>query len=260
MTAFDIVDGGFEVLRADPRRFATIAIAFVAPVELLGAYLSRNAFGGLSFDEVLQQSFTTGTTPSSGTSSASGTLTLLLSSLLLVFVAGAVARTVTAWYAGGDVSAGAALGAAGRRWWALMLAWLLVHVAELVSCIGVVTALMVMALFAVTAPVIVVEGLGPVRAMRRSWRLVRRRLWPTVGTCLLTALVAQLVTFAFAAVSSVFLGVSWGWIVNAALSTVAALLAAIVVAGATTLLYLNLRVRTEGLDLEMRAAAVFGGP
>src|SRR3546814_12414872 len=49
----------------------------------------------------------------------------------------------------------------------------------------------------------------------------------------------------------------FGWVLLAASGVLTSLITMPVVAGATVLVYLDLRVRTEGLDLELRAPEAF---
>jgi hypothetical protein len=58
--------------------------------------------------------------------------------------------------------------------------------------------------------------------------------------------------------ASLFFGTEGiGWILPAAVGVVSSLVTMPLVAGITVLIYLDLRVRTEGLDLELRAADAF---
>ena len=115
--------------------------------------------------------------------------------------------------------------------------------------------------FLVTAPVIGAEGLGPIKAMRRSARLVRRRFWPVMGLTLLSGVVATLFGYALGLVPtmlSLLLGTDGaGWLLTAASGVLTSLITMPIVAATTVLIYLDLRVRTEGLDLELDAIEAF---
>lgn len=260
MTAADVLDGGFAILKADPRKIVTIVAAFVVPLQALTAYAQRDLFRDKGFLESLNEAFSTGTfdasTSTNDTSSGISFLLAVLGWLVLPFVAGALAVVVWGWFAGVDVSPGRALGMVARRSWALLLAWVGVHVTEFAGLFGFgVGSLVFMAFFVVTAPAIVLERLGPFAGMGRSWRLVSGRFFPVLGIALLTGLVASLLDTALSSAALLFAGLSWGWIVNAVLSSGAALITTPVVAGCTVLLYFDLRIRLEGFDIEVGAAA-----
>jgi hypothetical protein len=115
--------------------------------------------------------------------------------------------------------------------------------------------------FLVTAPVIGAERLGPIKAMRRSARLVSRRFWPVMGLTLLSGIVAALFGYAIGLVPttlSLFVGTDgYGWLLTAAAAILTSLITMPIVAATTVLIYLDLRVRTEGLDLELDAIEAF---
>lgn len=262
MTVSDILDGGFAILRRAPATIIGLTAVFVVPVQAVSAWLNRGA-QGLDLDEVLQQtdtSFQLG--DSTRTSGASAAVLQVGSMLALVFVAAAVARLVSAWHVGHDLPLGTLVRGSLARAWPLLASWVLVHVLEAVSIIGFgILPLAVMTVFLVTAPVIGAEGLGPIAAMRRSARLTSRRFWMVLGLALLSVLVENLFELAIggaATVGSLFLGTEGvSWVLSAAVGIVTQLITIPVVAGITVLIYLDLRVRTEGLDLELEAIEAF---
>lgn len=257
MTTADVLDGAIAVLKAAPGTVLGITAALALPLETWRTWVERDTVvgGGLGglFDAAGD------TSGSSVLSSLSDALPpLVLSSMVLSFVAGAIAWLVMEWYAGRSPSGPEALAAAGRRLPALLGAWVLVHLCEAVAGIALlVPALFVMAAFLLTAPVIVVEGLGPVAGMRRSLALTRRHLGPVLGTALLIALVEGVLDLALTATGLLFTGVSWGWVVTAVCRVASALVTIPFVAAATTLVYVDRRVRTEGFDIEAGLAHRF---
>ena len=261
MTVSDILDGGFAILRQAPATIIALTAVFVVPIQALGAWLNRGA-DGLDLDTVLQQgdtSFQLG--GSSGVSGAAGLVLQAGPMLALVFVAAALARLVSAWHVGHDLSLGSLLRGSLIGAWPLLASWVLVHALEAVSVIGLVLPLAVMSWFLVTAPVIGAEGLGPIKAMRRSARLVGRRFWMVLALALLSFLVESLFETAIGLLPTLltsFLGTDGvGWVLPAAVGILTSLITMPVVAGITVLVYLDLRVRTEGLDLELAAIEAF---
>ncbi|MER7501294.1 glycerophosphoryl diester phosphodiesterase membrane domain-containing protein [Nonomuraea pusilla] len=122
--------------------------------------------------------------------------------------------------------------------------------------------------FAFAAPAVVLEGRGPVDAMRRSWRLVTGDFWRVLGILLLTSLLVGLVS-AVLALPFTFAGTLFGMLGagSAANALVAAVLLAIggmlsamlsypFEAGVSGLLYADRRMRSEAFDLVLQTAAI----
>ena len=113
--------------------------------------------------------------------------------------------------------------------------------------------------FLVTAPVIGAEGSGPIDAMRRSARLVSRRFWIVLGAGAARrprgAPLRATPSACCRLLVSLFLGTEGiGWVLPAAVGDPhAADHDARSWPAITVLIYLDLRVRTEGLDLELDA-------
>ena len=138
--------------------------------------------------------------------------------------------------------------------------WGAAEAASLLGCyIGII---FVMPLFAVTAPAIGAEGIGPLAGMRRAWNLAIRRYWRTLGVSWLIGITSFLLSNALGGLPQVlvgFFGFDLAWPLLAAGNILGAVIATPFVAAATVLLYLDLRIRTEGLDLEMSARELLDG-
>lgn len=119
-------------------------------------------------------------------------------------------------------------------------------------------------------PVTILERVGPGRSLARSWRLTQRSWWRVFGllflSVLIASIVANLLTTPFALIGAVVPvfspGAFWAYVVSTASSYVGTVLAAALsvpfVIGVTTLLYVDLRMRREGLDLRMQTATQSG--
>jgi hypothetical protein len=264
MTVSDILDGGFAVLKRAPATIIGLTAVFVIPIQALGAWLNRGA-EGIDLDEVFEQTDTSFQVGDTGATGWAAVVLLVGPMLALVFIAAAIARLVSAWHVGHDLSLGTLLRGSLRQSWPLLVSWVLVHALEAVSVIGLgVLPLAVMTWFLVTAPVIGAEGLGPIKAMRRSARLVSRRFWMVLGLALLSFLVEGLFESALGllpSVLSLLLGTEGiGWVLPAMVGVLTQLITLPVVAAITVLIYLDLRVRTEALDLELDALDAFPAP
>lgn len=109
--------------------------------------------------------------------------------------------------------------------------------------------------------VIAVEGLGPLRAIGRSWRLSRGQFWRLLGISLLAGLLISMATgtvssvFTFAGVLLALQSQTLAMTVIMTGSRVASLVLTLpLTISVTTLLYVDTRIRNEGFDLELSEA------
>jgi hypothetical protein len=256
MRVSEIVDAAFRLFRANIRAIVIIVVTLSGPLQLIVALVDRSTLHGSGLSMFTQSNL--GQQQSIETSRDTAQLIASgLTILVLPYVAGAVSRLVAASYLGDDIPVGLALRAVVRRAPALFLAWVMVHLLEAVGTVLIVLpGLVVMALSVCVAPAIVLEGLGPFRGLGRSWSLGRRRLWGVMGAAIASGI---LVTVVSGVVEGPFLygafaiGLHWGWIlifVGGLLGQVFSLSLTAIVA---TLIYFDLRIRTEGLDLQLLA-------
>lgn len=264
MTAADILDGGFAVLKARPRRILGITALFVVPTQLLSAYLQRNAMGGFGFADFLSEDPTVFNEQASSDPTAdliASLLVAIIPAVALVCVGAALAHLVSQWIMGRDAPGGELLGVIGRNWWALLGSFVVVKLAEGASLFACYIGLVfVMALFVPVAPIIGVEGGGGIEAVKRSVRLTRARYMPTVGIALLVFIVSTLLGNALSALPQAlagWIGFDRAWPLLALGAILAQIVVLPFVAATAVLQYFDLRVRTEGLDLEMTAIDLF---
>ena len=264
MTAADILDGGFAVVKARPRRIFAITALFVVPTQLIAAYLQRNAMGGLGFADLFSEDPTVFNEQAANDPTADLLASLLVAvipAIALVCVAAALAHLVSQWIMGRDAPAGELLGVIGRNWWALVASFVVVKVIEAAGLLGCYIGLaFLMALFVPVAPIIGVEGGGGMEAVKRSTRLTRARYMPTLGIALLVAVVSSLLGNALSALPQAlagWIGFDRAWPLLALGAILAQIVVLPFVAATAVLQYFDLRVRTEGLDLEMTAIDLF---
>lgn len=126
---------------------------------------------------------------------------------------------------------------------------------------------------AFAAPALLLEDLGVVAAMRRSWRLVQGSWWRVLGVLVLTSVIAAvangLLQAPFSVVGAVIgaaLGssdaaadVTGSLVVTTVVGNIGTVIASTVTApfsaAVTALLYIDLRIRREGLDVALARAA-----
>ncbi|HEX6237799.1 MAG TPA: hypothetical protein VFZ68_11425 [Acidimicrobiales bacterium] len=288
MTVADVLDGGFAVISARPRRVLGFVAAFIVPVYLLAGFVQRDQLRAVGAADIWSSDPTvfreTGQSSSPLADLAGSLLGLVLPALVLVCVAAGLAHLVAGWTVGRDPSAREMAAVVGRRWWALLASFLLVHLAEGAGIVvGVIGGLLVaiplaavvplavgvgilfgviggwlvaITLFATVAPVIGTEGVGPLTALARAMRLGGARFWRTLGLVLLMGIVSWVLTSALSVVPqglATVAGADGGWALQVVGGIVSQMVVLPFVAAATVLLYLDLRIRTEGLDIELRA-------
>ena len=205
--------------------------------------------------------------------------TLVVAFLQFIFVqgiaTGALTRAVADNYLGKTTSILGAYRGIGKSWLPLLGALLLIGLLAiailfwwLVPCVGWLTGLgmLVILLTAVSpmvAPVVVLEGQGVINSIRRAWSLVRRRFWPVLGyvfvlylfSMLIVSGPSTLVNVVLAGAFQAFEDPTSGLLVRTIVQSLVQLIAILIYyplqMAAFTLIYFDLRVRTEGFDLAL---------
>jgi hypothetical protein len=289
MTVGDILDGAFKLLKANARTVFTIVAVFVVPLQLLAAFAQRNVLGGAGFFDALNDpSLAEAGTEQPVTDQLISWGATLLNLVVLPFLAGAISQVVGASYLGEELTPGPALARTLRRAWSLFASWVIVHALEVAALLvlpvlgivlavlvdgalravfvlfavvtvvgGIAASLGVMALSVAVAPAVVVEELGPIQGVRRSWSLLRRRFWPVLGIALLAGLISNVLGQVLGVVptfAGLIVGLEWGWILVAVGAILTALVTTPIVAIVATLQYFDARIRFEGFDLQVIAS------
>lgn len=150
---------------------------------------------------------------------------------------------------------------------ALVLIW------AIIPCIGWLTGFSMLSVLGyivipLAVPVVILEGYSGWNAIRRAWELMRRRFWPVIGFSVVLYLFSQLVVGGPAYLVSLIFQYLTPTMVNAGnaqlmfqIQTVSQTLVSLIFSllyvplqlACMTLLYFDLRVRQEGLDLVMAA-------
>lgn len=208
---------------------------------------------------------------------------LALSVLSFIFVqslgTAALTSAISDSYLGRPVSLGASYRKIGRVWLVVAGALLLLALLSLglslwwilVPCVGWFTGLgmllyLGLVISPLIAPVIVVERERAGASLRRAWDLSRRRFWPVVG--FVTALFVLTIIFTFIPILLAQFLLSFGivplsgsfvqqQVISTAIGSLTGLVLGLIFVPfqltAMTLLYFDLRIRTEGFDLAVLA-------
>jgi hypothetical protein len=256
MTVSDILDGSYTVIRRRPRAVIGAVAVVVVPVQVLSVWLRSTSSApeqSSPYDAVL--------TLGSSTSLALTLLIAAIASLSLFFVGGVISSFVGAWYAGRDITGREALRRSIGRAGPFLVAWAVLMPLKVVSYAFCFLPLAVtVTFFALTAPAITLENVGPFAGIKRSAQLIARRFWPSLGIVLLAGLIETVSQLSLSAIPLIISALVPGpadWIVLAVGNAGAALIATTALVAVSVLLYVDLRARTEGLDLELRAVDAF---
>jgi hypothetical protein len=197
----------------------------------------------------------------------------------------AMTRAIADNYLGQPVGILDAYRKIGRSWQPLLgalvragLTNILLALWFIVPCVGWLTGLGILAFFTMTiipllAPIIVLERQRARASLRRAWDLARRRFWWVLGFVFVLFLFGQLVVtgpvalvgagFQFFLLDSFRAGSTTAFttlqtVVQSLLSLVLNLFYLPLELIGITLMYFDLRVRTEGFDLTLLAASATG--
>jgi len=190
-------------------------------------------------------------------------LILLLGFLSSTLATAASFKAVGAAYLGGAPDWRSSLSFATRKLHSVLWVSILSGLFTVLGFIAlIVPGIWLYGCYAVALPALLTEDTRGTKALRRSFRLVRHRWWPTFGLLILTAILAGLVGQAIGLLftgliftplgDSVFVSV----VLNALSSTIASVLTTPAVAAITSVLYFDLRVRKEGFDLQLLAQRI----
>jgi hypothetical protein len=144
-----------------------------------------------------------------------------------------------------------------------------ISIAVIGGIAGAVAAVFLYVKFAISAPALILERQGVVAAMRRSFRLVTGTWWRTLGILILAAVLAWIIggiiqtPFSLLGMGTSYYlpgtDVSPPSVSDVAIANIGGIIASAVTlpfsAGVTTLLYVDRRMRREGLDIELARAA-----
>ncbi len=224
--------------------FLRIVALVVVPLALLQYYLSDLAVRGVRVrgEEV---EVTAGAWRAFLASGILAIFSLLITQVLIGALAWAIAGAV----AGREPTVEESYRFGMARLWSILWVGFLVGLAALAGFILlVVPGVFVLVRLSVAIPALVVERRRGGEALTRSWSLVRGHGWRVLGTFVaafvLTGIVSGILT-APAAGS--------GWFLQGVLAAVGQVITTPFTAIVTLLVYLDLRARTEGLDLETLA-------
>ena len=253
----EMLDAAIKIFTRHWRPLALSVIGLVLPVQIL-AVLVTASIAPESLDLTTSE---TGVSRDEETEFLLSQLAIGLLSFLSVLLATATCfKAVADAYLGVEPDWRRSLKFAARRLFGLVglavLGFLAVGIATLLLILP---GIWLFVMYAVAVPALLLERIGPVAALRRSFRLVKGRWWATFGVLLvgymLASIVGAIVQSVITLVPSLVAdgntaALAFGSAVG---GTVGAVITTPYSAAVVALLYFDLRVRKEGLDLQLLA-------
>jgi hypothetical protein len=233
----------------------------VVPLELLAAVILASTYNS-GRDIPVGATFTVHTRSAQDPAALLGAQAILLIAQLLAsgLITGASVKAVSDAYLDQPVAVGVSLRYGLRRLPALIIL-------ELIEGIGLALAFVALIIpgiflycrWGVATPALLIERVGPFRALHRSYRLVAGRWWPTAAVLLVATILVSVLTGIIQGLlaAAASLPSNPSVVVSVAVATLSAAVALTIGnpfrASVDTLLYYDLRIRREGYDLELLA-------
>lgn len=291
----EVLDGSFSTIRKYPRivfGFAAVLSVIAQLIRLLVGLALNNVpgtFGSTSFSANNTQD-STQDFHNVATSLAGSAATLAVNALCVAVLAGVVTGVVGKAVIGQRADGREIITAVRQRWFGLLvvsvLAEILPYTPFVLIIIGIVLASVSTGLgifigvigglaglvlgpllwgrLAVAVPIFILERRGPGASIARSWRLVKGAFWRTWG---LRALVQIIVSVAASILSIPLVLVLLPSALNGKTPSTTALVLLVIlgavvwmltqplIAASLTLIYIDRRMRAEGLDVQLTQAA-----
>lgn len=259
MSAADVLDGGFRLLRAAPAAVLVPAllVAVVVTVADTALRLWLDATASVTVDE---RGFVEGSVLAPF---LSGLLRQLLASVLgtvgVAVIGAFVSGVLVCTLAGTRPTLGAVWAIVRGRLWVAAVVGLIVGAAQSVALLFlVVPGVWLWVLLALAVPPTVVERASVGQALRRSTQVVGGGFWRVFGLRLLAALTAVAFGYLFRVPFTVLADQVESTTAQAAFLALGTLLTSAVVlplrAGVDVMLYLDQRIRREAFDVSLTLA------
>ena len=289
----EVLDGAFASIRRNPKAVLGLAAVVMTISAVISAVITKTLLnlGSVNLPSQGQTLTPAQATHLIGRFLAVAApafgVTVLLTYIVQAILAGLLAPIIARGVGGQQISAADAWRATRPRLPSLLLATLLVLLAGLgpllitgliagiaalagapapvyavivlLGLVALVLTIWFSTMLSLVTPVVVLENASPGRALARSWRLVHRSFWRVFGITLLAGLIVA-IAGGILQLPFTLLGAAAGSGVGGTVILVIGAIAAGTVtrpitAGVTVLLYVDMRMRKEGLDLALRTAS-----
>ncbi len=292
----EVLDGAFASIRRNPKAVLGLAAVVMTMSAVISAVITKTLLnlGSVNLPSQGQNLTPAQATHLIGRFVAVAApafgVTVLLTYIVQAILAGLLAPIIARGVGGQQISAADAWRATRPRLPSLLLATLLVLLAGLgpllitgliagiaalagapapvyavivlLGLVALVLTIWFSTMLSLVTPIVVLENASPGRALARSWRLVHRSFWRVFGITLLAGLIVS-IAGGILQLPFTLLGAAAGSGVGGTVILVIGAIAAGTVtrpitAGVTVLLYVDMRMRKEGLDLALRTSSGSG--
>ena len=292
----EVLDGAFASIRRNPKAVLGLAAVVMTMSAVISAVITKTLLnlGSVNLPSQGQNLTPAQATHLIGRLVAVAApafgVTVLLTYIVQAILAGLLAPIIARGVGGQQISAADAWRATRPRLPSLLLATLLVLLAGLgpllitgliagiaalagapapvyavivlLGLVALVLTIWFSTMLSLVTPIVVLENASPGRALARSWRLVHRSFWRVFGITLLAGLIVS-IAGGILQLPFTLLGAAAGSGVGGTVILVIGAIAAGTVtrpitAGVTVLLYVDMRMRKEGLDLALRTSSGSG--
>ena len=247
----EILEAAFRLYTKYWVSLVEIVAVVVVPITLLQALvvnlLSENTTTGPNGEVTIHEG-------SSGLLGGAA-LTGLISFVMWQILIGAIAWAVASALIGREPDVADSFRFGYRRFWSILLVGVLVGLAVFVGLIlFIIPGIIIGVRLSVSIPALVVERRRGTDALGRSWELVKGYSWPVFGAFIVVALLNAIVSGVLTAIGGD------NWFVAAIFGAIASCITTPFFGLVLGLIYFDLRVRKEGLDVatlerELQAAS-----
>lgn len=256
----EILDASIKLYARNARTLIGAAAVAVIPLQMLSAVVLLSVYdSGNDIPTGYSNLFKRVPTADASARAGAGGIVTLVSIVTIAFVSAACVHAISSAYLDRPLSIGESVRFGARRLLPLLAMLIVLYIGlGIAFVLLVIPGIWLYAAWGVATPALLIEHVRPLRALGRSFRLVKGRWWATAGvllvaflmTTILSSIVSGILTaialtsnpsLAFAVVISLLSGVATGLIVQPFQATV------------VTVLYYDLRVRHEGYDLQLLA-------
>ncbi|HEX6312945.1 MAG TPA: hypothetical protein VF152_15130 [Acidimicrobiia bacterium] len=261
----EILDAGIKITTKRFGALAKLVAVVTIPIQVVSGFVTLSTASDDAFSTSTDAS---GDLDSEIWTQLAGNLVVTLLGLLATLIAlAACTRIVAGAYFGEGADWRDSLRYAGRRLPSLLWLGFLYGLMVTLGTLGcILPGIWLAVAYAVSIPALLIEDARGASALRRSFRLVRGRWWPTFGVFLLGMLLINIVQ---ATLSLPLIGLLLAGsgdpnvVVFVAASTITGTIGSVLttpfLVAMLVVVYVDLRVRKEGLDLQLLAQRV-GAP
>jgi hypothetical protein len=254
----EVLDASFKVVRRSFRTLMVCVLVVALPLNIINTLIIAS-----TSDDPFNIDTVAGTNDvSTGTQLSGNLLTTVLSLVATTLASAACFRAVSAAYLGEEATVEESLGFARQR--LLPLLWL-----SVLYGFGLIIPFLLLVLpgiwlavaWSLSFPALLHEDVRGVKALGRSFKLVRKRWWPTFGALVVMYLIVFVISLIIIGIFTAALlsntdNEAFGAVIYTIANTLSSLITLPLVAAVLTILYFDLRVRKEGFDLQLLAQGV----